>query len=214
MTSSFYLPPSSTSLLTLSKQHKTTHLSVEPTPPSSQSPMISTLPIWQQRAAFLTCFTSLSLSTYLLRPPLHSLFTFLPSSPFSVLWHPEGLGLIFILAGVSHFFVPEFEDIYPKKGSWGIWYLPGSPKFHVYWSGVAEILGGIGLTYGILYNEQVITSTFSALLLGLSVAVYPANFYMYTHGKELPKGVKMEESGHKGRFVAQIILCGVLAGLV
>jgi len=91
---------------------------------------------------------------------------------------------------------------------------------------VAEVLGGVGLFVGVsswggalvdgsgVVDAQLLASSSAAALLGLSFAVYPANFYMYTHGAELPKGVAMENSGHYGRFVAQIVLCGVLAGLI
>jgi len=63
------------------------------------------------------------------------------------------LGLIYAAAGVTHFTLQEqYENIYPSKGSWGIWYLPGSPEFHVKWTGVAEILGGVGLLIGGAYD--------------------------------------------------------------
>jgi len=63
------------------------------------------------------------------------------------------LGLIYAAAGVTHFTLQEqYENIYPSKGSWGIWYLPGSAEFHVKWTGVAEILGGVGLLIGGTYD--------------------------------------------------------------
>ena len=172
---------------------------------------INVLPAWQQQAAFATCFGSLAVSTALLRPLFHAI----PDVPImgEYLWHPELIGPIFILAGVSHFFVEEFIDIFPPIGTWGgLWQLPGSAKFHVYCTGFAEAGGGLGLllSKSVLHNDALF-STFAALLLGLSVAVYPANFYMYTHGKQLPKGVEMDNTSHAGRFVAQIVLCGVLA---
>ena len=64
------------------------------------------------------------------------------------------LGLVYAAAGVTHFTLQEqYENIYPSKGSWGIWYLPGSPEFHVKWTGVAEILGGVGLLIGGAYDS-------------------------------------------------------------
>jgi len=128
-----------------------------------------------------------------------------------------------VLAGVSHFFVEDYRNIVPPKGTWGgLWQLPGGAKFHVEWTGVAEILGGVGLFVGLSswlpipggIDSALLASSSAAALLGLSIAIYPANFYMYTHGAELPKGVEMEDSGHYGRFVAQIVLCGILAGLI
>ena len=101
------------------------------------------------------------------------------------------------------------------KGTWGgLWQLPGSAKFHVYWTGVAEMLGGLGLVAGKFTDNPALFSCSAFCLLVLSFAVYPANFYMYTHGAQLPKGVEMDVSAHGGRFVAQIVLCGVLAGLI
>lgn len=28
-----------------------------------------------------------------------------------------------------------FKNMYPHQGAWGFWYLPGSDKFHVQWTG-------------------------------------------------------------------------------
>ncbi|GMI40576.1 hypothetical protein TrCOL_g3627 [Triparma columacea] len=206
--SSLRISPLRTSIVTL---HSSTSDEDSIAPPPSG---INVLPAWQQQAAFVACFGSLGLSTALLKTPFHAI----SDVPFihTYLWHPELLGLIFILAGVSHFFVDEFMDIFPPLGTWGgLWQLPGSAKFHVYWTGVAEAGGGLGLllSKSVLHSDALF-STFAALLLGLSIAVYPANFYMYTHGAQLPKGVEMDNKSHAGRFVAQIVLCGVLAGMI
>jgi len=173
---------------------------------------INTLPIWQQQAVFGAAFGTLFATTNLLRP----IFVHIPDIPFIgvYLWHPELLGPIFVAAGVSHFLVDDFLNIYPPPGTWGFWNLPGTAKFHVVWTGIAEILGGIGLIVGAYLGNQALFSLSAASLLALCFAVYPANFYMFTHGAELPKGVKMENNAHLGRFVAQIVLCGVLAGMV
>lgn len=175
---------------------------------------INALPCWQQQGAFFLCFSSLVAFTALTRPLFHAI----PSIPFvgDNLWHPELMGPIFILAGVSHFFVEDYMNIYPPKGTWGgLWQLPGSAKFHVYWTGVAEAGGGLGLLLSKSYlHNDTLFSTFAALLLGLSIAVYPSNFYMFTHGAQLPKGIEMDNNSHAGRFVAQLILCGVLAGMI
>lgn len=96
-------------------------------------------------------------------------------------------------AGAAHFAVKsDFENIYPYRGAWGLWYLPGSPEFHVVWSGIAELLLGAGLTVGTLMNLLTATSGSdlvekSALgLLVLTALVTPANIFMYTHGARLP----------------------------
>jgi hypothetical protein len=54
------------------------------------------------------------------------------------------LGPIYMAAGAAHFSLKsDFENVYPYKGAWGIWYLPGSAEFHVAWTGYAELfLGG------------------------------------------------------------------------
>ena len=141
----------------------------------------------------------------------------LPSLPLSSYWwHPELLGPIFVAAGAAHFAVDDFLDIVPPKGAWGgLWQLPGSAKLHVYWTGVAEILGGLGLLLSrpVLHSEQLFSIS-AAALLALSVAVYPANVYMYTHDVSFPRGVSMDKEGHLGRFAMQVVLCGVLAGLI
>ena len=52
----------------------------------------------------------------------------------------------YVAAGAAHFALPKgFEDMFPHEGAWGFWYLPGTPDFHVKWTGVAEILGGLGM---------------------------------------------------------------------
>lgn len=79
-----------------------------------------------------------------------------------------GLGLtaaLFIVAGALHFVVPRFYlAIMPA-------YLP-SPLALVYLSGAIEVLGGVGLLFGV-------TRTAAAVgLILLLVAVFPANVEM------------------------------------
>lgn len=136
------------------------------------------------------------------------------------------LGVIYMAAGVTHFTLEsEYINIYPKKGAWGFWYLPGSPKFHVQWTGIAEILGGLGLLIGGAYDAfmpvwgecpNVLTSAgigsdAAAGLLLLTVAVTPANVYMYTHGAKLPMdGQDVPVLGHLIRGIMQVVLFGLL----
>lgn len=134
------------------------------------------------------------------------------------------IGFDFCVGGCVTLFCGGLSEYCSAKGDvGGLWQLPGGSKFHVEWTGVAEILGGVGLFVGLSSwlpipigddSSALLVSSSAAALLGLSIAIYPANFYMYTHGAELPKGVEMEDSGHYGRFVAQIVLCGILAGLI
>ena len=136
------------------------------------------------------------------------------------------LGAVFVAAGVTHFTVEEeYCNIYPPKGAWGIWYLPGSAKFHVQWTGVAEILGGVGLLIGgaidafspvydsspNLISDAGLESDCAALLFLLTIAVTPANIYMYTHGAKLPMdGPTIPISFHAIRGIMQVVLLGLL----
>ncbi len=78
------------------------------------------------------------------------------------------LALLFVFAGVMHFVVPKaYVGIMPAM-------LP-DPLLLVQISGVAEILGGVGLLFG---N----TRTFAAWgLVALLIAVLPANVTMAMH---------------------------------
>eukprot|EP00879_Flechtneria_rotunda_P021414 GHRR01022571.1.p1 GENE.GHRR01022571.1~~GHRR01022571.1.p1 ORF type:complete len:255 (+),score=58.54 GHRR01022571.1:124-888(+) len=135
-------------------------------------------------------------------------------------WFP--LGPIFIAAGVAHFTeLQGFLNMYPHQGAWGIWYLPGSPKFHVQWTGVAEILGGLGLMLGALPFEFVPPWLSPASALGLfllTAAVTPANIYMYTHNAPgpLPQDAApgaIPWQGHAARGVMQMLLLSALWGI-
>ena len=62
---------------------------------------------------------------------------------------PILLGIVFFAAGIGHFISAEdFAAIYPHRGTWGIWYIPGSANFHVAWTGIVELFGGSGLLFG------------------------------------------------------------------
>lgn len=136
------------------------------------------------------------------------------------------LGAIYAAAGVTHFTLQEaYENVYPTKGSWGFWYLPGSPEFHVKWTGAAEILGGVGLLIGggidafgpvwftcpnIITNAGIGSDAAAGLLL-LTAVVTPANLFMYTHGAKLPiDGPEIPVTGHAIRGVMQVVLFGLL----
>mmetsp|Transcript_5512 Transcript_5512/g.14952 ORF Transcript_5512/g.14952 Transcript_5512/m.14952 type:complete len:280 (-) Transcript_5512:655-1494(-) len=136
------------------------------------------------------------------------------------------LGAVYLAAGITHFTLGEaYENIMPQKGAWGIWYLPGSAKFHVAWTGVAEILGGAGLLAGgiidaffpVYFDSPNLLSTAglmsdsAACLFLLTIAVTPANIYMYTHGARLPTdGPEIPVTGHFIRAAMQIVLLGLL----
>ncbi|MDX6636820.1 MAG: hypothetical protein QOJ01_331 [Solirubrobacterales bacterium] len=71
-----------------------------------------------------------------------------------------------LFAGLMHFVIPRrYESIVPD-------YVPISPKDAVVWSGVAEIVGGLAVA-------PPPTRRFARWwLLGVLVAVFPANVHM------------------------------------
>ncbi|TGD78012.1 DoxX family protein [Hymenobacter wooponensis] len=84
------------------------------------------------------------------------------------------LALLFVGAGVAHFVAPApFVRIVPP-------YLPAALLL-VYVSGLAEILGGLGLLLPITRQPAGLG------LVALLIAVFPANVYMLqTHGAGMP----------------------------
>lgn len=127
------------------------------------------------------------------------------------------LGLVYIAGGVAHFTLHEdYCNIMPRKGAWGIWELPGTASFHVYWTGVAEILGGAGVLLGTLpfLNFAWLGSLAAQGLFVLTIAISPANVYSATHnapgpGPPTPEGELpplVSVSGHAGRFLLQVLL--------
>ncbi len=80
------------------------------------------------------------------------------------------IALIFVVAGVSHFVIPAaFESIVPT-------WVPDA-RAAVFWSGIAEIAGAIGL---------LVPRTRAAAawgLIALLVAVFPANVQMLMNAR-------------------------------
>jgi len=141
---------------------------------------------------------------------------------------PLLLGLLYLTAGIGHFANADaFQDIYPPKGTWGIWYLPGSAEFHVAWTGLVEILGASGLLFGaarsILAGDDegddeslainLIKPISAATLLLLTIVVTPANIYMYTHGATMGDMAPLDISFHYTRFVVQVAFLSLLITL-
>jgi len=103
-----------------------------------------------------------------------------------------GYGVPFILVGIEHFRSPQkFVDIVPN-------YLPFA-LFLVYLTGIMEVVGGLGIIYP---ETRIMAGRFMALFL---LAVYPANFYMWTN--DIPfNGTKLTTNGHLVRLFVQFLL--------
>lgn len=186
-----------------------------------------------QASIVAAIFLSLGAGTYLFSSGLELFTSFLgdtfPSQYefFRNTW-PVTLGLVFSLAGVTHFTVKkEYENIFPSEGAWGIWNVPGGREFHVAWTGAAELAGGLGLLAsgvssfagigGNLATTPFLTSAglesdVAAALFLLVLLVTPANIFMFTHGAKLPmEGESVPLSFHAIRWVMQVILLGLLS---
>jgi len=167
-----------------------------------QSPSgINMLPLPIQALAFFGYFAALAIGTYV----SSSLLDLAKSFPLveSSISTSSSLGLVYLLAGVAHLKLEDdFSNIMPAQGAWGLWYLPGSKQFHVYWTGVAEIVLGALLLVGYVaslfgYRSDLtddLVPVASLGLLVLTLLVTPSNIYMLTHGAKLPKTDAQEVS--------------------
>jgi uncharacterized membrane protein len=149
---------------------------------------INMLPVDEQQVAVYTVMAGIATSTVFLL----LLFSMSHNNLFQF-WQGSWplLGQIFMLAGYSHFTLKkDSENEYPPSGTWGVWELPGSAEFHVWWTGIAEIALGGSLLLGSVYrfatgDESMFHASALALFI-LTIAITPANLYMYTHGARLP----------------------------
>lgn len=101
-------------------------------------------------------------------------------------------GVAFVLVGIEHFREPQkFVEIVPP-------YFPFA-LFLVYLTGAIEIAGGLGVIYP---ETREIAARLMVLFL---IAVYPANFYMWTN--DVPfNGTRLSTNGHLLRLGIQFLL--------
>mmetsp|Transcript_22650 Transcript_22650/g.49171 ORF Transcript_22650/g.49171 Transcript_22650/m.49171 type:complete len:268 (-) Transcript_22650:160-963(-) len=187
---------------------------------------IDELPTFLQAGAFFGTYAALGIITY----PATKVLESVSKSVGLEKWRdsvidtslPLILGMLYVSAGIGHFVNAQaFCDIYPPRGTWGVWYLPGSAQFHVAWTGAVEALGGAGLIFGgmksLLGSEaddeddnlavNLIKPACALVLFVLTVVVTPANIYMWTHGATMgPDMGELTVSFHYARFAVQVAL--------
>ena len=144
------------------------------------SNLIAAKPGSEQQDFVFAISGALVFGTFVVINLLSGLENLLPDGWFAA-WRdytwPLGLGLIFTAAGVSHFTVKQaFMNIVPPRGCWGgLWQVPypeflglSYEEFHTYWTGVAEIAGGLLLIaagYGIVDIPPSVPSALLGLLV-------------------------------------------------
>jgi len=148
--------------------------------------------------------------------------TILPVSIFEPFYTvlPYVLSSTFIAAGIAHFVLEEtFVAFVPPLGTWGgLWQIPAPlseklgltyGQYHSFWSGIAEVV----------VSSSLIATTAGVIDLGpipaylmylLTLAVTPANIYMFTHNPDVPVIPPVTYPyAHGGRGVLQCALMGV-----
>ena len=133
---------------------------------------------------------------------------------------PIPMGLLFTLLGVSHFvYTKDYANTVPPIGTWGgLWNVPApsivtdklglsTEEFHVLWTGVAEVGGGLLLILSALNIIDFIPPSIpGALLFLLTVAVTPSNIYMATHDAQMGFAPPVSYPwGHVSRAVVQCV---------
>ena len=171
-----------------------------------------------QKLAVLAIGAGIVGGTAILVNILYFLQDILPFGLFDILRDfalPIPLGLIYAALGATHFVYKDgYAGTVPPEGTWGgLWQVPapGADRlglsygdYHVLWSGVAEIGGGLLLILGTLNGVPLQVPAF--LLFLLTLAITPANIYMFTHDAQLPFAPPTPyPEGHIFRGVLQCI---------
>jgi len=178
----------------------------------------------EQRKGVALILGTLTIGTVLVINLLNLLELTLPNGWFEA-WRdytwPIPMGAIYVAAGISHFTMKDaFAGIVPPVGTWGgLWVVPAPgakalgwtyEEYHTYWSGVAEIVGGsLLLLSG--WPLHVLPTPIPATLLGLlTLAVTPANMYMYTHDAQMTGLPPIPyPQGHYFRGAMQCVLLAI-----
>jgi len=168
-------------------------------PRPDPSILISAKPPEEQKLWIAGISGSLLVSTSILVAIVSSIENVLPSGWFGFFGNSTAVlfGLIFAAIGAAHFAKKEtFINIVPPPGTWGgLWQIPAPgaaelglsyEEYHTYWSGTAEILGGLLLAAsGVGLLPEPLQQFDAFLMLVLTVAATPANMYMATHDAQM-----------------------------
>lgn len=179
--------------------------------PGYRGAVVSSLPEGAQAAAVLAAWAGIGALTAFacgtVGPAINDAF------PGYMTWSRSTwpvLGLTYVAAGAAHFGLHQgFVDMFPHKNAWGFFNLPGSPSFHVNWTGAAEILGGLGIASALLPLDtpEWITPAAAWGIFLLTAAVTPANTYMWTHNAPGPLPEGADESMVRGREGGAVAGC-------
>ena len=209
--------------LTAFQRHRTFRLSADPfdVPRPDPAVLISAKSDDDQKLWVAGIGSGIVIGTAILVSLLSVVENALPEGWFATLGNLNTvpLGLIFAAIGAAHFAKKEvFLGIVPPVGTWGgLWQVPspGADKlglsyaeYHIYWSGAAELGGGLLLAASGLGLLPMAVQRFDAfLMLLLTLVVTPANVYMATHDAQMEGAPPMKyPDSHLVRGALQMVL--------
>ena len=181
--------------------------------------LLATKSDWIQRLGVIAIAVALAGGTSACVSVFHTLRDILPDGSFDTakdIALPIPLGLLFTFVGITHFvYRDDYAAIVPPRGTWGgLWNIPAPganslglsyQQYHALWTGVAEVGGGLLLILAGL--DQLPMPIPAFLLFLLTVAVTPANIYMFTHDAPLSFAPPVPyPSGHIVRGILQCVL--------